>query len=454
MALDFSKLRAIPYKGNNAQGEANDNRITAIETEYKGYRFRSRREAKWAVFFDACGVKWEYELEGYECSNGVRYLPDFLLHDVHVMDGEEEIVIDLFVEVKKDNPTEYDGKKVESLRHGSAIINIDSNYGNAIVVLGNIPEGGNIPLLKLHSLLQYSETQGTTCPMWSLAYVTGRDAQTLPAIGLRGEFILVAESRRGVDEVRTVEAYDKARQSQFEFGKTPRPETRTVTALHLKAKENLSGVIVLDAIENFVPADFCAPSPVGTENYYSEFFAVTKIRRTLRRLAMSKVTRWLFVGDNMVNRWGAIADEYLFMLRGDDLCGTAFKTFESLILSGFVSPRIQRQTFWNKFLLEHATRCFSAGCMHSAEQLLARKPEEDPVAATLYKRVVEGLDVVMFKYLKFARFEPTTGVLTVEYPKGTVKYLNAIEKRRAGFENALSRAFGMPVLLDMHLKDE
>ena len=30
-----------------------------IETEYKGYRFRYRLEARWAVFFDACGVKWD-----------------------------------------------------------------------------------------------------------------------------------------------------------------------------------------------------------------------------------------------------------------------------------------------------------------------------------------------------------------------------------------------------------
>lgn len=50
-----------------------------IETIYKGYRFRSRLEARWAVFFDTLGVKWDYELEGFELPSG-RYLPDFLLH--------------------------------------------------------------------------------------------------------------------------------------------------------------------------------------------------------------------------------------------------------------------------------------------------------------------------------------------------------------------------------------
>lgn len=54
--------------------------IKAIETKYKGYRFRSRLEARWAVFFDACKIRWEYEKEGYDL-DGLRYLPDFWLPD-------------------------------------------------------------------------------------------------------------------------------------------------------------------------------------------------------------------------------------------------------------------------------------------------------------------------------------------------------------------------------------
>lgn len=52
--------------------------MKAIETQYNGYRFRSRLEARWAVFFDALGVKYEYEPEGYETEAG-WYLPDFWL---------------------------------------------------------------------------------------------------------------------------------------------------------------------------------------------------------------------------------------------------------------------------------------------------------------------------------------------------------------------------------------
>lgn len=56
--------------------------IKAIETSYKGYRFRSRLEARWAVYFDAVGLRWEYEKEGFELPGGERYLPDFWFPDV------------------------------------------------------------------------------------------------------------------------------------------------------------------------------------------------------------------------------------------------------------------------------------------------------------------------------------------------------------------------------------
>lgn len=52
-----------------------------IETRYRGCRFRSRLEARWAVFFDALGVRWEYEPQGFELPDVGRYLPDFYLPD-------------------------------------------------------------------------------------------------------------------------------------------------------------------------------------------------------------------------------------------------------------------------------------------------------------------------------------------------------------------------------------
>jgi len=48
----------------------------ALETVYKGVTFRSRTEARWAVFFDSLGLRWEYEPQFFALRSG-NYLPDF-----------------------------------------------------------------------------------------------------------------------------------------------------------------------------------------------------------------------------------------------------------------------------------------------------------------------------------------------------------------------------------------
>ncbi len=73
----------------DAQIKKKDSKVMkAIETEYNNYKFRSRLKARWAVFFDALGIEYEYENEGYDL-DGVGYLPDFWLPR-----------LDLWVEIK------------------------------------------------------------------------------------------------------------------------------------------------------------------------------------------------------------------------------------------------------------------------------------------------------------------------------------------------------------------
>jgi hypothetical protein len=68
--------------------------LKAIETAYQGYRFRSRLEARWAVFLTAVGLRWRYEVEGFTLAEaGLYYLPDFYLPDW-----------DVYLEVKPDLP--------------------------------------------------------------------------------------------------------------------------------------------------------------------------------------------------------------------------------------------------------------------------------------------------------------------------------------------------------------
>lgn len=78
--------------------------IKAIETVYNGYRFRSRLEARWAVFFDTLGIKYEYEKEGYDLGEAGWYLPDFYFPERK-----------MFVEIKAGDPGVDELKKVSEL---------------------------------------------------------------------------------------------------------------------------------------------------------------------------------------------------------------------------------------------------------------------------------------------------------------------------------------------------
>jgi hypothetical protein len=85
--------------------------IKVIPTRYKGYRFRSRSEARFAVFLDTLGVKWEYEKEGYDLGKHGYYLPDFWLPDVSLRSKKDGI----FVEIKGNVPTEKEQSKCLAL---------------------------------------------------------------------------------------------------------------------------------------------------------------------------------------------------------------------------------------------------------------------------------------------------------------------------------------------------
>lgn len=90
--------------------------VKPIETHYNGYRFRSRLEARWAVFFDAIGLKYEYEHEGYRLDDNTFYLPDFYMHRVvkdEVFGYRREY--HSFIEIKAKEPTPEEIRKAKLL---------------------------------------------------------------------------------------------------------------------------------------------------------------------------------------------------------------------------------------------------------------------------------------------------------------------------------------------------
>ncbi|QCR16573.1 PDDEXK family nuclease [Methanosarcina mazei] len=103
--------------------------IKPIETQYNGYRFRSRLEARWAVFFDSLGIIYEYEKEGYDLgfnnitNETVYYLPDFYLPKYKY-----------WVEIKSTKG--LNDKELVKLEKFSLKLTNNSNLGTLIVLMG------------------------------------------------------------------------------------------------------------------------------------------------------------------------------------------------------------------------------------------------------------------------------------------------------------------------------
>lgn len=96
------------WRGSRShQGRCVVSGIKPIETVYKGYRFRSRLEARWAVFFDALDIRWEYEKEGFELGEAGRYLPDFWLPEQRY-----------WIEIKAEYPAASERKKLQAFAWG------------------------------------------------------------------------------------------------------------------------------------------------------------------------------------------------------------------------------------------------------------------------------------------------------------------------------------------------
>jgi len=97
--------------------------IAAKVTNYNGTVFRSRLEARWAVYLDELGVCYEYEPEFFQLDSR-NYLPDFWVKD----DDSEEY---LWLEIKPTYPTEIE---IETMNE---LCNISHCPG--MIIYGSIP---------------------------------------------------------------------------------------------------------------------------------------------------------------------------------------------------------------------------------------------------------------------------------------------------------------------------
>jgi len=112
----------------------NRNEVGAIETVFDGYRFRSRLEARWAVFFKTAGIRYIYEPECFRMCDGKLYLPDFYLPDVNMRTTEDKGGI--YVEVKPP-PLNFDAD--ESRRLIAYLAELSWITGKSVLLIEGMP---------------------------------------------------------------------------------------------------------------------------------------------------------------------------------------------------------------------------------------------------------------------------------------------------------------------------
>jgi hypothetical protein len=106
--------------------------ITPIETEYNGCKYRSRLEARWAVFFDSLNISFEYEKEGFDI-DGERYLPDFWIKDWNCWLEIKPIIMKKYI-LGND---EQDRNNIE--RAFRLCRKLSDNINNVVLLIGGDP---------------------------------------------------------------------------------------------------------------------------------------------------------------------------------------------------------------------------------------------------------------------------------------------------------------------------
>lgn len=178
-----------------------------IQTIYKGYKFRSRLEAKWAVFLDALGMTWSYEDEGFDLGDGLWYLPDFFVEEW-----------DCWIEIKGKKPIEEEIVKCARLAEGS----------NKLVLLV-----AGSPAVNEYNITVFNSDDPTLDPDGSSRWEFGEGRYCGSEIWLVSDEIgasvlnNIPQERddkpplAGTAAHNIVSALNSARQARFEHGESP-----------------------------------------------------------------------------------------------------------------------------------------------------------------------------------------------------------------------------------------
>ena len=211
--------------------EKNDKASPIVKHEakpvsYAGYNFRSTLEAKWAAFFDACGVAWRYEPKEFRIDG---YQIDFVVDEVKLYHGlysaDKIGVGDFFFEVKGQ------AERAKTLEKTKRLIGeqLGRDYyylkTKPTLVLYNIPFGGTMDLLMDDAKRLRERWINESKPYWpdgdifpyTSTTFTMDNVCAIPCISTDGELMIAyCGCTDHIDVERTIAAYGIAWNAKFD----------------------------------------------------------------------------------------------------------------------------------------------------------------------------------------------------------------------------------------------
>ena len=238
--------------------------IKAIDTIYKDYKFRSRLEARWAVFMDVLGVQYDYEPEGFDLPEAGYYLPDFWLPDLQMWleikpdasSHEEKLRASKLAEVTGQHVVILEGRITTPVieYYAGWVLNVKESTYQGTVYYGSLDTQfthGN-DLTRLDTLPEWLRSAGADAPDFDGTMECARLLKRLNyevvlnsehsrqfahrhRYGLTDDKLLWLRDREGQYCLKTEsigmygwldgklpEAYTTAQQARFEHGATPK----------------------------------------------------------------------------------------------------------------------------------------------------------------------------------------------------------------------------------------
>ena len=189
------------------------NALKRMKVEYKGYLFHSKLEARWAVFFDACGVEWEYKPETVYLGNNRWFTPTFLLHGVR-----GRLKGDLYVEIKNGKTNEESIKAHCFVAQGWMPDKECVRCGNPLLVVGRIPEGDTMADIDQYISDHAYQADGYWPYAFNFESIDCDHFAAHPGISKDGYFELFGDDSSYLcdqDDDATEKAYRRARLARF-----------------------------------------------------------------------------------------------------------------------------------------------------------------------------------------------------------------------------------------------